>query len=64
MAILFWSLSVDEQVALMQYQWQNYGTKLEVARPPEVGVLVNIQVELDEIDKLMRQAPHSPKRLT
>ena len=54
---LFWKLSPETQAALMQYQWDQYGEKLNI--PPEPKEPVHeIPIHVDEdIDKFMRQAP-------
>ena len=55
---LFWCLEPAAQAALMQYQWQNYGTKLDIATPPTQGVRVTGELEnSSEIDRLIRQPP-------
>ncbi len=56
---LFWCLSVESQAALMQYHWDNFGTTLELPSRPEPGFDKDIisTESLDEIDKLIRQAP-------
>lgn len=49
-------LQLESLVKLIQYQWDNYGLKLEL--------LIDIYREmesLEEIDRLMRQKPHYPK---
>lgn len=58
--LLFWCLKTSAQAALMQYQWDNYETKLEIPTPPltSKGVWLNVQIEnSEEIDRIMRQAP-------
>ncbi len=67
---LFWNLKTDRQsdiqASLMLYQWENYREKLEIPAPPgsSQGVWLTVQLETsEEIDKLMRQRPKSPKRV-
>ncbi len=59
---LFWNLKVDNQAAiqaaLMLYQYDTYGEKLEVPTPPMVSNAAwqCTQLEtLEEIDRLMRR---------
>ena len=61
---LWWCLSVATQAFLMRYQWENYGEKLKVVLSPMApGVSVHARVEpLDEIERIMGKAPHSPRR--
>ena len=57
---LWWCLETKTQAALIQLQWDTYGTKLEIPTPPQAskGAWLNVQMEnSEEIDKLMRQAP-------
>ena len=50
-------LSSDSLIKLIQYQWQNYGLKLDI--------IATVKVEdIDEIDRLIRQAPHRQRRVT
>ena len=54
---LFSSLQPDEQAALMIFQWDNYGEQLK-ALEKTAGVSLDTKLEsLEELDKLMRQAP-------
>jgi len=65
MTALFWLLEPATQAALMSFQWQNYGEKLKVVQPPQVMVSVNAQAEpLDEIERIMKKAPKSPRHVT
>lgn len=57
---LFWCLEPKAQAALMLFQFQNYGTKLDIPAPPQTsrGVWLNTQLEnADEIERIMRRAP-------
>lgn len=61
---LFWCLTPECQAKLMQYQWDNYGFRLEI--PPPLGASQNkwkivLLESHEEIDRLMRQRPHYPK---
>ena len=50
-------LSSDSLIKLIRYQWQNYGLKLDI--------IATVKVEdIDEIDRLIRQAPHRQRRVT
>ena len=54
---LFWCLESTSQVSLIQWQWDNYGVKIE---PLKQAANVSLDVEednLEEIDKFMCQAP-------
>jgi len=57
---LWTCISVESLVALAQYQWDNYGTKLDILTDhdtyfPELE-------PIEEIDKLMRQKPKTRAR--
>jgi len=55
---LFWALSPETQAALMVYQWDNYGEKLNIPAPPGTSTGTSVQLEnLEEIDQLLRQPP-------
>ena len=57
---LFWCLKPEKQAALIRYQFDNYGEKLEIPTPPMTskGVWQTVQLEnLEEIGRLIRQAP-------
>ncbi len=61
---LFWILKPEDQVKLMKYQWDNYGEKLDIPTPPGTsrGVCLAAETEnIDEIDRLMRQAPSNSR---
>ena len=54
---LFWNLKPETQAALMQWQYDNYGKKMDIPTPPMTseGVWLNVKMEnVQEIDKLMR----------
>ena len=57
-------LSARSLVELAQYQWRNYGTKLDVIAGAQDYTEQFFVESLAEIDQLMRQAPKSPKRVT
>ena len=57
---LFWTLDSETQAKLMQFQWDLYGTKLNIPKPPDMEQNeweVIVSEGLDAIDKFMRQAP-------
>lgn len=57
---LWWCLKPESQAALMLFQFQNYGTKLDIPAPPQTskGIWLNTQLETaEEIDHIIRQAP-------
>ena len=61
---LFWRLSAEAQAALMKFQFDNYGVRLDIV-PVALGD-INIDTALettDEIDKLMRQPPKHPRQV-
>ena len=50
-------LSLDSLIKLIRYQWHTYGLKLDI--------MVDVEVEdIEEIDRLIRQAPHRQRRVT
>jgi len=58
---LFHCLSPEDQVKLMQYQWDTYGYRLEI--PPlklNIGV---VYPSLEECERNMKQKPHGMKRV-
>jgi len=62
---LWYCLESAVQAKLMMYQWDNYGKKLKITASPGASQGVSFSVEqegLEEIDRIMRQAPN-PKRL-
>lgn len=55
-----WKCIPTEALAkLMIYQWQKYGTRLELRNGD-----VLVDYDLENIDRFMRQKPHSPARVT
>ena len=61
----FECISDEAQVALMNYQWENYGTKID--KPvfhwkPGVSRQVKYPT-LEEIDRTIRQKPEHQKRV-
>ena len=60
-----WHKLRPETVAkLIQYQWQEYGTKLDLfsSGPPVTRYAVGA-VEAEEADRMMRQKPHHQRRV-
>lgn len=60
MGTLFWALSIEDRVKLMEYQFEEYGEVLKVPKEPKqepIEIPVDTDMELEEIGKFMRQAP-------
>ena len=59
---LWWHLEPEAQALLMEYQWDNWGLRLDT--PPLVGetYVVTFLKSPEEIDRLMRQPPRHQKR--
>ena len=54
---IFWCLEPGAQALLMQFQWNEYGYRLEVPRLPK-DTHIDTEIESpEEIGKIMRQAP-------
>ena len=61
MIAIWWCLEPECQKKLKQYQEDVYGFHLQIPQAPNFS---NIYVEtLEQIDKLMRQAPQHQKRV-
>jgi len=61
---LFFRLTPESQVALIQFQHRKYKTKLEVLNwraPPPVPLTV--KPTLEEAEREMKLPPHSPERI-
>ena len=60
-------ISDKARAKLEQYQWEHYGLKLEMLNSPVPStgdVVVPVQVEdIEEIDRLMRMPPKSPRKM-
>jgi len=59
---LFWLLKPADQAKLMQFQWDNFGTHLDIPKPPKTSVAawkVTIEENTDEIERLMKLPSHS-----
>ena len=57
---LFWYLKPETQARLLQWQFDNYGEKLDIPTPPMTskGVWLTVEMEsAEEIDRLIRQPP-------
>ena len=65
MTALFWSISQEARIALAQFQWDTYKTKLdEVKPPPASGHDKALEPEPDpELVREMQKPPHSPRRV-
>jgi len=58
---LFWCLKPEDQAKLIQYQWAEYGIKLNIPAPPDTSQgdwEIVLSENQEEISKLMRQRPH------
>ena len=63
MTALFWMLKPQDQVALMQYQYDHYDTHLDIPMDAFKSVSLDSQIEtLEEIDREMRKAPSRSRR--
>lgn len=57
---VFWCLSAKSQAALMQFQYDEHGERLDIPTPPQTsrGTWLTVVGETsEEIDKIMRQPP-------
>lgn len=63
---VFWLISVEAQAALMQSQWDQFGTKMNIPpRLPKPQIEFDPEAEeLEKIDKIMRQPPKHQMRVT
>ena len=60
---LWWLLKVGDKVKLIQYQWENYGTKLDLPPEPNLPVIPHVVEEIDsELERMMRQPPRAVGR--
>lgn len=60
---LFWCLKPEQQVQLVRYQLKTYGLRLEIPPAPGQGEY-NLRLETPaELENIMKQAPHSPRRV-
>ncbi len=51
-------ISTESLVSLMKYQWETYGTKLDIVIEQRNPVEVETEIEpVEEIDKLIRERP-------
>ncbi len=39
---LFWSLKPETQAALMQWQYDNYGEKMDIPTPPMTNIIMTV----------------------
>jgi len=68
---LFWQITQDARVKLMQYQAKRHRTKLDIAsetppwlRPkPALKIPVSMDMTDEKLDKFIRQAPRRQKRV-
>lgn len=57
---LFWLISQQDRVKLMQYQWRKYGTKLDIPprrEPPKPEIPVRPEMTPEELGKFIAQPP-------
>jgi len=65
MIALFWILKPEEQAALRKYQFGTYGYRLSILHSPIAGVSLDAKLEsTDQIGRIMRQRPRSPRQVT
>ena len=64
MTAIFWLISQEARVALANYQWGYYKTKLDdIDEPPAEGHKPELEPEPDpELTKLMKQPPSAEGR--
>lgn len=61
---LFWCLSAKARTELEHHYEAKYGHPLEMPSLPS-NIRIDAAVEsVEEIDRLMRQKPHHPRRVT
>lgn len=58
---LFWCLKPKDQTKLKQWQWDNYGFRLEIPPLTSDTHIVTVLESPEEIDRIIRQKPHYPK---
>ena len=62
---LWWCIPVETQAALRKYQFDTYGYRLSMTRSPDAGVSLHVELEkVDQIGRIMRQSPRSPRQGT
>jgi len=62
---LFWMLPSETQAKLMIYQWENFGTKLDIPeQPKQAPTNPEFEPEPDpELVRMMQEKPHSPRNM-
>ena len=65
MTTLWWKISQEERILLVNYQWDNYKKKLpEIDAPKYLPPDNDYDSEVDpELVKEMQKAPHSQRRV-
>ena len=58
---IFWCVSVAAQARLMQFQWDNHNSLLEIVEASKDTVIEAVIESPEEIDVLMRQKPRYRK---
>jgi len=60
---LFWNLSVETQAKLIQYQWDNFGSRINIPPEPK-DIYIETSIEpLEELEQIMKQAPEHQRRV-
>ncbi len=62
---LFWLITVEKRVLLMQYTWEHYHRKLEIPPVPVqcIPEIPTEEIPAQEIDKMMRQTPSHVRKV-
>lgn len=63
----FWSLKPADKAKLVVFQWEAYGSKMEIPAPEGVTITKwreAVEEASEEIDKIMRRPPRRQKKVT
>lgn len=58
---LFWCLKPEDQAKLMQYHWDNFGTRMDIPPAPDMPSddwKIVLCETPEELARLMRERPH------
>jgi len=63
MAIIFWLIDDETKIALVNFQWEHFKTKLNIPdEPKQEGHKPELEPEPDpELVREMQKRPHSPR---
>ena len=62
---LWWCILVETQASLIKYQFDTYGYRLSILHSPIAGVSLDAELEsTDQIGRIVRQRPRSPRQVT